>query len=268
MSSSGSYSTTVARQVVLADLDLGVVHAGDDVRVGHQAVPGVEEPRALDAAAAVVGAADLEHRLAGAHHVGVAPDPLVSRADLHDPLRRERLEVAGEERRPDDVVEGVEELARGLRHHLVDLPEDRGAADRPGDPADPGPGDRHAQGPRDDEHGGRAERGAADGVDGAGRLPGDPVPDPGADELEQALPQRRREDHDEQRPEGDQQRRVGVAERDRRQPDAEQPAEQQPGGREGPGDEPLPVARQGVGQDHRDEQPVEEVHRAVTGDDG
>ena len=90
--------------------------------------------------------------------------------------------------------------------------------------------------------------GAADGVDGAGRLPGDPVPDPRADELEQALPQRRGQDHDEQRAERDQQRRVGVAERDRRQPDAEQPAEQQPGRREGAGDEALPVAGEGVGE--------------------
>ena len=57
-----------------------------------------------------------------------------------------------------------------------------------------------------------------------------------------------------------QQRRVGVAERDRREPDAEQAAEQQPGGGEGAGDEALPVAREGVGEDQHDQQPVEEVH--------
>ena len=75
-------------------------------------------------------------------------------------------------------------------------------------------------------------------------------PDPGADELEQPLPERRGEDHDEQRAERDQQRRVGVAQRDRRQPDAEQPAEQQPGSGERAGDEPLPVAGEGVGEHH------------------
>ena len=49
-------------------------------------------------------------------------------------------------------------------------------------------------------------------------------------------------------------------ERDRGQPDAEQPAEQQPGGGEGAGDEPLPVAGQGVRQHQHHQQPVEQVH--------
>ena len=54
---------------------------------------------------------------------------------------------------------------------------------------------------------------------------------------------------------------VGVAEGLRGQPDAEQAAEQQPDGREGAGDEALPVAGEGVGDDEEHQQPVEEVHR-------
>ncbi len=78
--------------------------------------------------------------------------------------------------------------------------------------------------------------------------------------LQQTLPQRGGQDHDEQRAQRDQQRRVGVAERDRRQPDAEEAAEQQARGGEGAGDEALPVAGDGVGEHQHHQQPVEEVH--------
>ena len=65
---------------------VGLSHAGDDVGVGHHPARGVEEAGALDASAAAVLAADLEHARRGAPDVGVAGDPAGRRADLDDPL--------------------------------------------------------------------------------------------------------------------------------------------------------------------------------------
>ena len=171
----------------------------------------------------------------------------VARLHVDDPLRRERLEVAGEEAGADHVVERVEQPAGPLRQHLVDLGEHQRAAHHRRHPVDPRARDRDAERPGHDQHRAGAERGAADRVDGTHRLPGDPVADLGAAPLQQPLPERGGQDHDEQRTQRHQQRRVRVAERDRRQPDAEEAAEQQPRGGEGAGDEALPVAGDGVG---------------------
>ncbi len=99
------------------------------------------------------------------------------------------------------------------------------------------------------------------GVEGAHRLPGDLVTHLRAGVLERGLADGGREDDDEERAERDPQGRGGVAECLRGEPDAEEAAEQQADGGEGAGDEALPVAREGVGEHHEDEQPVEEVHR-------
>ena len=87
--------------------------------------------------------------------VGVVEQPLGPRADLDDPLGRERLEVAREEARADDVVEGLQHAAGRLRQHLVDLRQHRRAAHQRGDRADPGAGDRDAERPGDEQHGER-----------------------------------------------------------------------------------------------------------------
>ena len=154
--------------------------------------------------------------------VGVAQDPLVARLDLDDLLRRERLEVAREERRPDDVVERVSTLPAPVGSDVVDLGEHRRAAHHRGDALDPGAGDRRRPAPRPRSSTAAALRTAPPTASSARTgCQRDLVAQPGAEELAQALAQRRRQDHDEQRAERDQQRRVGVAERDRRQPDAE-----------------------------------------------
>ncbi len=245
----------------LADQHLGIVDSGHHMRVGHQPVVGVEEAGALDTAPAGVVAVDLEHTLRGSRNVRVLHQPLRRPANVDDRLARERLEVAREEAGADHVVEGLQGLGRRPRQHLVDLVENQRVPDGRSDSVDPRPGDGQAERPRDQEYGGRAQRCPTDCVDGPDRLPPDALAELGSGELEQCLTERRGHDHDEQRAERDPHRRVRVAERYRSEPDAEQAAEEQSGGRARPGDEPLPVAAQRVGDHEHDKDPVEQVHR-------
>ena len=68
--------------------DPRAVHPGDDVGVGHHPGGGVEEAGALDAAAAAVLAADLQHALRGGAHLGVAGDAGRRGPHLDDALGR------------------------------------------------------------------------------------------------------------------------------------------------------------------------------------
>ncbi len=242
------------------DVDQRRADAGHDVRVGHHPVGRVDEAGPLDALVAAVGAADADDVGRRALDVRIGEEAAGARRHGHDPLRRERLEVAREERRADDVVERRELGARLRRQDPVDLGQDLRLLDERGDPPQARARQRDAERPGDEQRGGTAEGSPAHRVERAHRLPGDLVAQPGATHLEERLPERRADDHDEHRGQRDQDRRARITQRRGREPDPDHTADQQTDRREGAGDEALPVAGHGVQHHDHDQHPVEEVH--------
>ena len=194
-----------------ADLDRRLVDAGDDVRVGHHPVAvrtGSRSPRCprsqeLKPSTFTTG-------WLGADHVGVGQQPLRAGPDGDDPLGGERLEVAREERRADDVVERLEQVRRrGRQQPSTSLRTDdsrtSGVMPEMPEPAIATPSAHDTSSTAAPLR--TAPPAASTARNGCQR---DRVAQPRAGVLEERLPEARGQDHDEQRAQRDQ-HRLGLA---------------------------------------------------------
>ena len=245
----------------------GVGDAGDDVGVGHHPVGGVDEAGALDALAAAVGAADADDAAGGARDVGVGEHPPRAGRHRDDPLRRERLEVAREERRTDDVVERRQLRARGGGQDVVDLGQDLRVAHQRRDAA-------RARSPESATPSAQATSSAATALSTA------PPTASSARTGCQVIWSRMRAptSWNSACPSEAQRITMKTAASETRidgvaLPSAVgasqtpiSPPSRRPEGREGAGDEALPVAGDGVQHDDEDQHPVEQVHSVAPRD--